>query len=219
MQWMLAPSLLSADISRLADQVRLIQDAGADVLHADIMDGHFVPNLTFGPVVVKAIKPHATRPIDCHLMLTRPQDYAEPFIEAGADWVSFHIEALPDPVPLAEKIRRAGARAGLALKPATPVADIKPFLDAFDFVLVMTVEPGFGGQRMLADCVAKCRELRELMGPDFDVEVDGGVNAETLADVARAGANIVVAGSAVFGAPDPAAAIKELQRLLRENSP
>ena len=217
MQLMLAPSLLAADLSRLGDQVRLIQDGGADVLHADVMDGHFVPNLTFGPVVVKAVKNHATRPIDVHLMLTRPQDHAERFIEAGADWVSFHVEVMPDPAPLAEKIRAAGARPGLVLKPATPVADIEPFLDAFDYVLVMTVEPGFGGQKILPECVAKIAEVRTLAAPDFDIEVDGGINPETIVDVARAGANVVVAGSAIFGAPDPAAAMEELRRLLREN--
>jgi len=218
MSLMIAPSLHSADVSRLAEEVRLVEEAGAGILHLDVMDGHFAPNLTFGPAVCKAIKRHATRPVDTHLMLDHPGDFAERFIEAGSDWVSFHIEAVKEPVPLIETIRKAGARAGLTLSPPTPLSAIEPYLSGLDFVLVMTVNPGFSGQKMLPECVAKIAELRRKVGDSFDIEVDGGVNLETIRIVAEAGANVVVAGSAAFGTPDTAEAIRSLSQALREHS-
>jgi len=204
----LAPSILSADFARLADEAARVEGV-ADLLHVDVMDNHFVPNLTLGPVVVESLRKATTLPLDLHLMIEDPDRWAPAYVEHGASLVTFHVEAAADPVATARAIRAAGGRAGLALKPATPLAPYEEILGEFDMVLVMTVEPGFGGQRFIADMLPKIAEARRAIanrGLDLWLEVDGGINADTAAQCAEAGADVFVAGSSVFDAADPAAA-------------
>jgi ribulose-phosphate 3-epimerase len=219
MRLMISPSLLSADMARLGEEVRRVEAAGADLIHVDVMDGHFVPNLTLGPVVVQAIKRHAKRPLDVHLMICDPEKYAGAFLEAGADILTFHIEAAKDVGQLARRIRSCGAKASISAKPATPIEQVFPFLDAVDMVLVMTVNPGFGGQAMMLECLPKISRLRREAGNEFDIEVDGGINLDTIKDVALAGANIIVAGNAIFSSKDPAGMIRRMKARLQEFSP
>jgi ribulose-phosphate 3-epimerase len=210
----ISPSLLSADFARLADEAAAVADV-ADWLHVDVMDNHFVPNLTLGLPAVEALLKHAQLPIDCHLMIDEPDRWAPAYAEAGAGSVTFHVEAAQAPVRLARTIRAAGARAGMALKPATPIEPYADLLGELDMVLVMTVEPGFGGQPFLDIMLPKVRRVRELVrGRDLAVwvQVDGGVDETTIAACAEAGADVFVAGSAVFTADDPAAAVSRLRR-------
>jgi ribulose-phosphate 3-epimerase len=204
----LAPSILAADFARLADEAARVEGV-ADLLHVDVMDNHFVPNLTLGPVVVESLRRATTLPLDLHLMIEDPDRWAPGYVELGAELVTFHVEAAEDPVQTAKAIRAAGGRAGLALKPATPLAPYVEILPEFDMVLVMTVEPGFGGQGFLAEMLPKVAEARRAIA-NLDLalwlEVDGGINADTAAQCAEAGADVFVAGSAVFDAADPAAA-------------
>jgi ribulose-phosphate 3-epimerase len=200
-----APSLLSADFAALGDSVRRVEEAGCDVLHLDVMDGHFVPNLTFGPAVVKAVKRVAKLPLDVHLMIETPERWLDEYVDAGADWLTFHVEACADPAAALDRIRDRGARPGITLRPGTPFAEVEPFLDRVDLFLVMTVEPGFGGQSYLEDQEAKlrrAREVREERGLDYVIEVDGGIGRGTAARAVEAGAEWLVAGSALFGDPD-----------------
>lgn len=213
----IAPSILSADFARLGDEVARMDRAGADWIHIDVMDGVFVPNLTIGLPVVRAIRPVTTRPFDVHLMIVEPWKYAVPFVEAGADYVTFHVEAVPAEARVHETlraIRQAGAKAGLSVKPGTPAEALFPYLDELDLALVMTVEPGFGNQKMMPECLAKVPVLHAeaaRRGRALPVSIDGGMNAAT-AEAARAsGVDIAVAGSAVFGAPDAAAMIALLR--------
>ena len=209
-----APSILSADFAALAADVRRVEKAGADWLHVDVMDGHFVPNLTIGVPVVRALKPKTRLPLDVHLMLTHPLPYIEPFAKAGADWISFHVECENPVRSVIRAIRKAGARPGLTLKPGTDVRKLKPYLKDLDFVLVMTVEPGFGGQSFMPDMLPKIEALRDWrrqMKLKYLIEVDGGVAADTAAAVKKAGADVLVAGSAIFGQKNYARIIKTLK--------
>jgi ribulose-phosphate 3-epimerase len=211
---MIAPSLLSADFARLADEVQRIADA--DWVHVDVMDAHFVPNLTLGLPVVQAIQAVSPVPLDCHLMIEDPERWAPGYAEAGARNVTVHAEACTDPRAVARDIRAAGALAGLALRPGTPLAAYLDVLPEYDTLLVMTVEPGFGGQSFMPEVLPKVREARRLVESGhlrLFLEVDGGINADTIAQAAEAGADVFVAGSAVFGADDPAVAIARLRAL------
>jgi ribulose-phosphate 3-epimerase len=212
---LIAPSILSADFARLAEEAKRMEQCGADWLHVDVMDGHFVPNLTIGPPVVEALRRVTKLPLDCHLMITDPVGYAPRFIEAGATGVTFHIEAVTDEAALAlcRSIRAAGVRAGVALRPRTPIDRVLPLLGDLDMVLVMTVEPGFGGQSYMADMAPKTEALRRAIGDrTVDIQVDGGLNPTTVRHAAKSGANVIVAGNAVFKAKDPRVAIDELRR-------
>jgi ribulose-phosphate 3-epimerase len=209
----LAPSLLSVDFAHLAAGLRLVEDAGADLHHVDVMDGHFVPNLSIGPPVVKAVARVARRPLDCHLMVTDPLTYGERFAQLGAAGVTFHVEVTDDPAATARALRAMGVSPGVALNPETPVERLEPALEHVDMVLVMSVHPGFGGQRFIPEVLAKVEALRERYGFAGDVEMDGGIDVTTVARCAAAGANVLVAGTAVYGADDPAAALRELRRL------
>ncbi|MQA80815.1 MAG: ribulose-phosphate 3-epimerase [Streptosporangiales bacterium] len=209
----LAPSILSADFTRLADESAAVAH-DADWLHVDVMDGHFVPNLTLGVPVVEALAKVSGIPLDCHLMIEDPDRWAPQYVEAGARSVTFHAEAARAPVRTAREIRRLGARAGLGLKPATPVEAYADLIGEIDMLLLMTVEPGFGGQRFLDFVLPKIRRARSLVrerGLDVWVQVDGGVDADTIGACAEAGADVFVAGSAVYGRDDPAAAVRDLR--------
>jgi ribulose-phosphate 3-epimerase len=208
---LISPSILSADFARLADEASRVEGA-ADWLHVDVMDNHFVPNLTLGLPVVESLLKATTIPVDCHLMIEDPDRWAPAYAEAGAGSVTFHVEAATAPIKLARQLRSLGSRAGMALRPATPVEPYVDLLPELDMLLVMTVEPGFGGQGFLDVVLPKIRRAKEAIG-DLDVwlQVDGGVGEETIERCAEAGADVFVAGNAVYGAADPAAAIERLR--------
>jgi ribulose-phosphate 3-epimerase len=207
------PSLLRCDFGHLADEVRRLETAGVSALHLDVMDGHFVPNLTYGMLIVEAVRRVTELPIETHLMISDPERYAEAFFSAGADAITFHYEAVSNPRPLLEKLRALGAVAGLAYNPDTPLSAIVPYLDACDLVLTMSVSPGFGGQHFEPVALEKLRDLRDRVGPTVLLEVDGGVNAETIGLCAAAGAHSHIVGSAIFAEPDYQQAIANLTRL------
>jgi ribulose-phosphate 3-epimerase len=209
----IAPSLLSADFSRLAEELQTIE-SGADILHLDVMDGRFVPNITIGPLVVKALRPLSKLKFDCHLMIVEPQRYIGGFLEAGADMISVHIEAEPHLQRAVQMIRDGGAKAGIAINPATSVESLSSALEFCDYVLVMTVNPGFGGQRFIEPVVPKIRHIARLIrerGLAVEIEVDGGIDRKTAPLVTAAGATILVAGSAVFGQGDRPAAMESIR--------
>ncbi|SFX51927.1 ribulose-5-phosphate 3-epimerase [Thermoactinomyces sp. DSM 45891] len=210
----IAPSILSADFANLERDIRLIDQAGADWIHVDAMDGHFVPNITLGPLVVDAIRPHTNLPLDCHLMIENPDQYIPAFAKAGADFITVHQESCPHLHRTIYHIKECGAKAGVVLNPATPASTIESILPDVDLVLLMTVNPGFGGQKFIHSVLPKIRQIRDManqLGINLDIEVDGGVNRETAGLVAEAGANVLVAGSAVFGEKDRARAIREIR--------
>ncbi len=215
----IATSILSADFGRLAEEVRAAEAAGADLVHVDVMDGRFVPNITLGPLVVEAVRKATRLPIDVHLMIVEPERYVEAFAKAGADLVSVHAEVSPHLHRTLQSIRAAGARPAVALNPATPLTAIEYVLGDCEMVLVMTVNPGFGGQKYIEACTAKVRRLREMADARqqaLDIEVDGGIRTDTAATVAAAGANVLVAGTAVFGAADYRQAIRALRESARD---
>ncbi|CAM3072508.1 ribulose-phosphate 3-epimerase [Prescottella defluvii] len=217
---MIAPSILSADFARLAEEADAV--AGADWLHVDVMDAHFVPNLTLGLPVVQSLLKATDIPLDCHLMIENPGRWAPPYAEAGAHNVTFHAEATDDPVSVARDIRAAGAKAGLSVKPNTPIEPYLEILKSFDTLLVMSVEPGFGGQSFIPSVLDKARAVRKLVDSGelrLLVEIDGGINADTIEQAAEAGIDCFVAGSAVYGAADPAAAVRGLREQAARTSP
>jgi len=210
----IAPSILSADFARLGEQVALVEEAGAEVLHIDVMDGHFVPNITIGPLVVKALRPHSRMFFDVHLMIENPERYIEEFAKAGADNITVHLEATPHIHRAVQQIKSLGLKAGVSLNPATPLDGLKYILEDLDMVLIMSVNPGFGGQKFIPAVLPKIQVLRrhlEQMQSSCEIEVDGGINLDTAAAVVKAGADILVAGAAVFASPDPAQAVRQLR--------
>jgi len=210
----IAPSILSADFTCLGEQIRTVERAGASLLHVDVMDGRFVPNITVGLPVVKAISRATRLPIDAHLMIVEPGRYAEQFVKAGAQMVSIHIEADPHAHRTLTTIRDAGARAGIALNPATPLSALDEAVKFADYVLLMSVNPGFGGQEFIPASLDKIRRLRKMIderGLKTRIEVDGGIDSDNIAEVTSAGAEIIVSGSAIFATPDPAIALRELR--------
>ncbi|WP_420208332.1 ribulose-phosphate 3-epimerase [Candidatus Electronema sp. JC] len=215
-EMMIAPSILSADFSRLGEEIRAVEAAGAEVIHIDVMDGHFVPAITIGPLVVKAARKATKLPLDVHLMITDPDKYIQDFAEAGADWITVHAETCVHLHRTLNAIRSLGKKAGAVLNPATPLSALEHVLEEVDLVMLMSVNPGFGGQSFIPSTLGKCRKLRAMLdeaNPAAGIEIDGGISPKTIKAMAEAGANIFVAGSAVYGQPDYAAVIREMKEL------
>lgn len=212
----IAPSILSADFANLASEIAEVTAEGIRVLHLDVMDGHFVPNITFGPPAVKWIRSCTDAVLDTHLMITDPEKYAPEFIKAGSDHITFHIETVNNPVDFIKALRDQGVTVGVTLNPETPVETIEKVASLCDMVLVMTVHPGFGGQSFIDEAAQKCIRVREIVGPDVRIEVDGGIDAKTIAIVRDYGADTFVAGNAIFGKENRSEAIAQLRAALRQ---
>ncbi|HHU80215.1 MAG: ribulose-phosphate 3-epimerase [Bacilli bacterium] len=211
-----APSLLAADFNHLAEEVKKVEELGVQWLHLDIMDGHFVPNISFGPDVIKALRPNSKLVFDVHLMIEKVETYFQKYIDAGADYLTFHFEATKDIASLIKKIKATGTKVGISLKPATPASVLKPYLKDLDLILVMTVEPGFGGQSFMSDMVPKIKELKDLKEQNnynYLISVDGGINGDTSKIVSETGADVVVAGTYLFKSPDIKERIEALLEL------
>jgi len=210
----IAPSILSADFSRLADEVRAVEKAGADVIHVDVMDGHFVPNITIGPLVVQGLKKLTSLPLDVHLMIENPERYVEVFAQAGSGWMTIHAEVCPHLKRMVRKIRQLNVRPGVVLKPATPLKTLFPVLDEIDLVLIMSVNPGFGGQSFIPAALKKIERLRKIVDQNrypLEIEVDGGVKVENIREVSMAGGDIFVVGTGIFKTKDYEETIKKLR--------
>ena len=219
MKNILSPSLLAADFTKLGQQLEQIEKGGAQYIHLDVMDGIFVPNISFGIPVIQSIRKSSNLIFDVHLMIVEPERYVEAFRKAGADIINFHVEATKYPAETLSKIKELGAKTGITIKPNTPVSEIVPYLENIDMVLIMTVEPGFGGQKFMAEKMEKVKELvkiREQKNLSFDIEIDGGVNMDNVKDILDTGVNVVVAGSAIFGAEDVEKRTKEFLTILQE---
>ncbi|MFA6176290.1 MAG: ribulose-phosphate 3-epimerase [Phycisphaerae bacterium] len=211
----IAPSILSADFAKLADEISQVEKTGIKILHLDVMDGHFVPNITIGPPVIAKIRKHSNLFFDSHLMISEPEKYADAFIKAGVNNITFHIEVVPNPTDFIKKLRDSGVSAGLCLNPETPVSKIEKFAHLADMILVMTVHPGFGGQSFILEAAKKIKPIRQIVGKDIRIEVDGGIDAETAGIVTELGADTLVAGNAIFGKSDRPAAIEAIQKACR----
>ncbi len=207
----IAPSILSADFSRLGDEISQVEKAGVTMLHLDVMDGHFVPNLTIGPVVISKIRKCSNLFFDSHLMISEPEKYADAFIKAGVNNITFHIEVVPNPTDFIKKLHDSGVSASLCLNPETPVSAIEKYATLADMILVMTVHPGFGGQSFIHEAAQKIKPIRQIVGPNIRIEVDGGIDAKTTPIVTELGADTLVAGNAVFGQSDRLAAINAIK--------
>jgi len=217
----IAPSILAADFADLGNGIRLVESAGAEVIHVDVMDGHFVPNITMGPPVVASIRKMTSLPLDVHLMIEDPDAYVQPFVDAGADWISVHVETCPHLDRTLQLIRSCGAKPGVVLNPATSLSTLDEALRLVEYVLVMTVNPGFGGQHFLPYTLEKVQRLRKVIqhkGLSARIEVDGGVSLENVSDLVKSGANILVVGSQIFGDPDPADAVRKLKALAERSA-
>jgi ribulose-phosphate 3-epimerase len=212
----IAPSILSADFARLADEIAMIESAGVSIVHLDVMDGHFVPNITIGPPVIAKLRKYSKLVFDSHLMISEPAKYAEHFVEAGVNHITFHIEAADEPEKLVDKIHRLGCTAGVCLNPDTPVEAIEAVAPLCDMVLVMTVHPGFGAQQFMPEAAKKIIKVREIVGPDIRVEVDGGIDPQTAPLVVSYGADTIVAGNAIFSKPDRIAAINAIREAAKQ---
>ncbi len=208
----IAPSILSADFARLADEIAVIESAGVSMVHLDVMDGHFVPNITMGPPVIARLRKVSTLFFDTHLMITDPAQYAKAFVDAGANHITFHIETAVEPQKLVDKLHELGCTAGVCLNPETPVEGIEAVAQLCDMVLVMTVHPGFGSQKFMPEAAKKVVEVRKIVGPDIRVEVDGGINAQNAPLIVSYGADTLVAGNAIFSKSDRAAAINAIRQ-------
>jgi ribulose-phosphate 3-epimerase len=211
----IAPSILSADFSHLADEVRAVEKAGADVIHVDVMDGHFVPNITIGPLVVQGLRKLTSLPLDIHLMIENPERYIEDFVQAGGDWITIHAEVCPNLKRMIRKVRQLNVRPGIVLKPATPLKTLFPVLDDIDLVLIMSVNPGFGGQSFIPSTLKKIERLRKIVdqnGYSMEIEVDGGVKIENIREVSRAGGDIFVVGTGIFKTENYEETIKKLRQ-------
>lgn len=216
-----APSILSADFCRLGDEIRAVDQAGAEIIHVDVMDGHFVPNITIGPLVVKAVRQVTDKVLDVHLMITNADQYLESFAEAGADWITVHVESCPHLHRTVSRIRELGKKAGVVLNPATSLDTLDFILEDVDLVMLMSVNPGFGGQSFIPSTLRKISRLKKRiddLGLAVGIEIDGGISPATIADVAEAGANIFVAGSAIYGQSDYRAVILEMRKLAEAGS-